>query len=191
VGPLRRDPPKPVAFPWERLDGRPLVYGSLGTLQNSRAPIFRCFAEACGGLDVQLVLSHGGGLTNAEAESLERLPGAPLVVSYAPQFEVLSRASATITHAGLNTVLDSLANGVPVVTVPITYEQPAIARRVERARAGRSVSMARLKQAVLRPALQQVLGDPEYRAAAARLADASRAAGGVAKAADIVETALV
>src|SRR5262249_25445407 len=29
VGPLRRDPPKPVAFPWERLDGRPLVYGSL------------------------------------------------------------------------------------------------------------------------------------------------------------------
>ena len=64
------------------------------------------------------------------------LPGDPLVVSYAPQIDLLARAALTITHAGLNTVLDSMANGVPVVAVPITYEQPAIARRVEWAGAG-------------------------------------------------------
>src|SRR5688500_9524326 len=101
VGPLRRTPSGAVPFPWERLDGRPLVYASLGTLQNSREAVFRCFAEACRALNVQLVMSHGGGLTDAQASNL---PGSPLVVSYAPQEELLKRAHLTVTHAGLNTV---------------------------------------------------------------------------------------
>src|SRR5204862_5919370 len=100
VGPLRRPRATPVPFPWERLDGRPLVYASLGTLQNSREPLFRCFAEACKDLNVQLVMSHGGGLTPQQASAL---PGGPLVVGYAPQEELLSRARLTLTHAGLNT----------------------------------------------------------------------------------------
>jgi MGT family glycosyltransferase len=164
-----------------------LVYGSLGTLQNSRAPIFRCFAEACRDLDVQLVLSHGGGLTKAEEETM---PGRPLVVSYAPQFDLLARASLTLTHAGLNTVLDSLANGVPVAAVPITYEQPAIARRVEWARAGRAIPLSRLEPVRLRAVIREILADGEYRAAVRRIADATRAAGGVVKAADIIEASL-
>src|SRR5262249_4370127 len=61
VGPLRGAPHREIEFPWDRLDGRPLVYASLGTLQNSREPLFRCFAEACRDLEVQLVISHGGG----------------------------------------------------------------------------------------------------------------------------------
>ena len=50
-----------VEFPFEKLDGRPLVYGSMGTLQNRQKHIFGIIAEACAGLDVQLVLSLGGG----------------------------------------------------------------------------------------------------------------------------------
>jgi len=53
------------------------------------------------------------------AEAVQRLPGSPLVV-YAPQLELLAKARLTITHAGLNTVLDSLSNGVPLVAIPIT-----------------------------------------------------------------------
>jgi MGT family glycosyltransferase len=187
VGPLRRTPPGAVSFPWDRLDGRPLVYASLGTLQNSREPLFRCFAEACQGLDAQLVISHGGGLTEAQAA----LPGTPLVVAYAPQFELLARAALTMTHAGLNTVLDSLANGVPLVTIPITYEQPAIARRVEWTGAGRSVPLARLTPRRLAEAVREVLGQSHYRLAAERIRGAIRTAGGVARAADLVERAAV
>ena len=184
VGPLRGGALRPVEFPWDRLDGRPLVYASLGTLQNTREPLFRTFAEACRGLDVQLVISHGGGLSEQEAAGL---PGNPLVVSYAPQVDLLARAALTITHAGLNTVLDSMANGVPVVAVPITYEQPAIARRVEWAGAGRVIGLNRLTPSRLREAARAVLEQPGYRAAARRLADATRSAGGTRRAADIVE----
>ena len=87
---------------------------------------------------MQLVISHGGGLTEAQASSL---PGSPLAVRYAPQEELLARAQLTLTHAGLNTVLDSLTHGVPMVAVPITYEQPAIARRVEWHGCGESASL--------------------------------------------------
>ncbi len=58
-------PRYPWAFPWDRLDGRPLVYASLGTLQNSREAVFRRIAEACQEMQIQLVISHGGGLSGA------------------------------------------------------------------------------------------------------------------------------
>jgi MGT family glycosyltransferase len=185
VGPLRRSVSQPIPFPWERLDGRPLVYASLGTLQNTREPVFRCFAEACRGFDVQLVISHGGGLTPEQAANL---PGRPLVVPYAPQVELLARARLTITHAGLNTVLDSLAHGVPLVTVPITYEQPAIARRVEWTGSGRSILLRRLAPRVLASAVREVLHDPRYRTSAQQVALGIRQAGGVSRAADIIES---
>jgi MGT family glycosyltransferase len=187
VGPLRDVRRKSVPFPWDRLDGRPLVYASLGTLQNAREPLFRCFAEACRGLRVQLVLSHGGGLTREQAAAL---PGDPVVVAYAPQVELLARACLTITHAGLNTVLDSLSHGVPLVVVPITYEQPAIARRVEWAGAGRCMPLSRARPDRLRDLVSTVLRNERYRNAARRLAGDIRSAGGVQRAADIVETSV-
>lgn len=186
VGPLRR-PTSNQSFPWERLDGRPLVYASLGTLQNSREPVFRCFAEACRGLDVQLVISHGGGLTPDEAANL---PGDPVVVDYAPQCELLARARLTVTHAGLNTVLDSLANGVPLVTVPITYEQPAIARRVEWTGSGRSLHLTRLSAGRLRTMVAELLGESRYATSARRVSDSIARAGGVVRAAALAEGAV-
>jgi hypothetical protein len=65
--------PRPEApFPWEQLDGRPLVYASLGTLQNGLSAVFRIIAEACAPLGVQLVLGLGNGLL---LEDLRDLPG--------------------------------------------------------------------------------------------------------------------
>jgi MGT family glycosyltransferase len=187
VGPLRGADTRGDGFPWELLDGRPVVFGSLGTLQNSREPVFRAFAEACDGLGVQLVLSHGGGLTDEEAS---RLPGSPLVFRYVPQEQVLARATVTLTHAGLNTVLDSLANGVPLVTVPIAYEQPAIARRVEWHGCGESVRFSRLSAGLVREMLRHVMERTVYRDAASRMQSAIRSAGGVTHAATIIETAV-
>ena len=187
VGPLRGPEPHSPEFPWARLDGRPLVYASLGTLQNSREEIFRCFAAACQDLDVQLVLSHGGGLTDAQASSL---PGSPLVVRYAPQRQLLQRAQLTVTHAGLNTVLDSLAHGVPLVAVPITYEQPSIARRVEWHACGESIAPGRLDVRRLRRRLTSVLDNARYRGGAARMREAIARAGGVERATLLIETAV-
>lgn len=184
TGPLRRAAPVPVSFPWEKLDGRPLIYASLGTLQHGKREIFRRFAEACAPLDVQLVISHNGGLDDS---AVADLPGHPLAVGFAPQCELLAGASLTLTHAGLNTVLDSLAAGAPMIATPITYEQPAIAARVKASGTGVSIPFSRLKALRLRETVRGMLEDSVWREQAAKAARAIREAGGVEKAASIVE----
>jgi zeaxanthin glucosyltransferase len=188
VGPLRRSSPQEIPFPWDKLDGRPLVYASLGTLQQSKKEVFQCFAEACSGLDVQLVLTHNRGL---DEKSIAALPGDPVVVDYAPQQAVLSRAAVTLTHAGLNTVLDSLSHGVPMVAVPVTYEQPAIAERLRWTGAGRVIPLQGVSAAKVRENIQAVLTDDSYAENARRLAASIGKSGGVSRAADIVETVIV
>jgi MGT family glycosyltransferase len=187
TGPWRDDAAPPVSFPWHQLSGAPLVYATLGTLQNQKAELFHVIAAACDGLDVQLVLTHGGALSNADAR---KLPGQPLVVRYAPQRTLLARAALTIAHGGLNTVLDSLSFGVPLVVVPVTHEQPGIAARVAWSGAGRVVPLRRVTLERLRDAVTEVLRGESFGRAAGRVQASIQAAGGVARAADIIEEAV-
>ncbi len=127
-----------VDFPYEKLTGQPLIYASLGTVQNRLQYVFRDIAQACEGLDVQFVMSLGGSL---EPEALPKLPGEPLVVKYVPQLELLKKTTFMITHAGMNTTLECLTNGVPMVAIPIANDQPGIAARIAWAGAGEVVSL--------------------------------------------------
>ena len=187
AGPLRNPSGVTVPFPWERLDGRPLVYASLGTLQFSKEEVFRCFAAACAELGLQLVLAHCGGLS---PRAVELLPGNPVAVNYAPQLEVLARARLALTHAGLNTVLDGLSCGIPLVAVPITYEQPAIAARLLYTGTGKLVGLKGLHAPQLKAAIRAVLDEPSYVRNAQVVASSIRSAGGARRAADIIETLL-
>ena len=178
---------EPVSFPYEKLTDQPLIYASMGTLQNRLLWIFQAIAEACRELDVQLVISLGGG---NNPESLPQLPGNPLVVGYAPQLELLKRATLTITHAGMNTTLESLTNGVPIVAIPITNDQPGVAARVAWTGAGVVVPLKKVSVEKLQNAIQQVLTEDSYKKNALRLQEAIKQAGGVNRAADIIEQAV-
>ena len=176
-----------VDFPWHRLDGRPLIYASLGTLQNGSEAIFRTITDACAGLDAQLVISLGGGLDPA---GLGTLAGDPLVVRFAPQLELLRRAVLVITHAGLNTVLESLAEGVPLVAVPLGNDQPGVAARLKARGACVVVSRHSLTPGRLRKAVVAVLQDAKYSKAAKVLQEAIRRLDGPNRAADLIEEVL-
>lgn len=176
-----------VPFPWQALNGKPLIYASLGTIQNQNLAVFTGIAEACHHLDAQLVIALGGG---GSPTALPPLPGEPLVVEFAPQLELLQRATLTITHAGLNTVLESLSCGVPMVAVPIANDQPGVAARVAWSGSGTVVPIKRATTQRLRSAIVQVWNNPSYVENARRLQKAIAAAGGVSRAADIVELAI-
>jgi len=184
TGPLRKPQLITIPFPWERLNGRPLVYASLGTLQNGRDRVFQIFAEACSTLDVQLVLA------GISAETARAFAGKPLAVAYAPQIQVLQKAALTLTHAGLNTVLDSLSCAVPMVAVPINYEQPAIAERVRWTGAGEVIPFSALEIGKLRQLISTVLNTASYKQSAVSSAKAVQSAGGVRRAADIIESVI-
>lgn len=99
-----------VDFPWERRTGEPLIYASMGTLTNGLADVYRTIAAATAKQKgVQLVLSIGDQL---DPEQIGPVPSNTILVQRAPQLELLKPASVCITHAGLNTVRECLAQGV-------------------------------------------------------------------------------
>ena len=163
---------------------RPLIYGSLGTIQNRKKELFWTMAAACAELDVQLVIAHSGVLSDEEARSL---PGRTLAVRWVPQPAILKNANLCITHCGMNTVLDALSQGVPCVGIPQAHEQPAIARRLEWTGTGISLGVDPLTPRSLRAGIEKLLGEPAYYQAARRLQAAIKVAGGVIRAADICE----
>ncbi len=188
VGPLHSSASRGrTDFPWDRLDGRPLIYASLGTIQNRLGWAFRAIAEGCEGLDAQLVLSLGGGLEQAR---FANLPGDPIVVPFAPQLELLKHAAVCITHAGLNTALESLTNGVPMVAIPITNDQPGVAARVRWTGSGEVVPLKKLNAASVRQAVSNVLTKPRFRDHARKLQAGIAGLKPLERASEIVESVL-
>lgn len=185
-------PRPPIPFPWDQINPQqPLIYASLGTLQNRQQWMFEAIAQACQDLQadqdlpVQLVISLGN-----RDRAIPTLPGHPIVVPYAPQLELLQQASLVITHAGLNTTLEALTQGVPLVAIPITSDQPGVAARIVWSGAGVMIPPHRLTVTKLKQAIIQVLQQPSYRHNAQRLQQAIARSGGVVQAADLIENAV-
>ena len=133
-----------IAFPWSHLErDRPLIYTSMGTLQNNIAGTFRAIAEAVAQCRhaprPQLVLALGGSPVE-----LGDLPGDPIVARYAPQVELLARADVAIVHGGLNGTLEALRAGVPMVVIPVTNDQPGVAARTRYVGAGTTIGLGSL-----------------------------------------------
>lgn len=182
-GPLRAEPSSGGGG-LSRTDGRPLVYASLGTLLGARIGVFRTIAEACRRLDLALLVAHGGRLSPGQTASLA---GAPEVHAFVPQLDILPRAALAITNGGLNTVLDALTFGVPVIAIPLAFEQGAIASRLVRSGTGAAIRPLTLSTGRLARLAHGVLSDPAYARRAAAIGAEIAEAGGVTRAADIVE----
>jgi MGT family glycosyltransferase len=188
AGPFQDDKGRsPVPFPWEQLTGKPIIFGSLGTLVNGLGDVYKHILKAVEPLeDVQVVLPVG---KNISPETLGRIPSNVIVVRSAPQIELLKRATLCITHAGLNTVLESLAHGVPMVAIPIGYDQPGTAARIAHHGVGEFVELDELTTERLRGLIENVLQDPSYRKRADYFQKVISKTRGLDVAANIIEQA--
>ncbi|KIP88002.1 MULTISPECIES: glycosyltransferase [Pseudomonas] len=186
VGPLR-SPATPQQGEWPIDKKRPFFFASLGTLQGDRLGLFERIAKACRRIDAQLLIAHCGKLNAAQEQQLIK-HGATWVTDFAPQQWALEQADAVITHGGLNTVMDAIAARTPMLVMPIAFDQPGVAARVAYRGVGsqlsRRASVSRI-EAALRALLAQPL--PGFDPLIAEL----QQAGGVPRAADIVEAALL
>lgn len=182
--PWRRSEPEEI-LPTD--DDRPLIFCSLGSLQGARRSLFAAMTSACAAAGARAVVAHGGGLSEHEVGSL---PGDPLVRAFLPQTRILQQCSAAILHGGFNTVLDALAAGIPIVAVPLAFEQPATAARLARVGAACVVSPAEAGRGGLQSALRRVLANPTYRRDARLFATGIAAGGGATEAAELVDAAL-
>ncbi|HEX8511729.1 MAG TPA: nucleotide disphospho-sugar-binding domain-containing protein [Allosphingosinicella sp.] len=183
TGPFRGGAPGRFELPPG--DPRPLIYCSLGTLQGSRSRIFRKVARACVMLDLRLLLTQAnrGRLKPGD------LPGAPLIYDWVPQEAVLAHADLVVCHGGMNTVLEPLAAGLPLVVMPLAFDQSAVAARLERAGVAK-VPGSRTSARRLAEAMNEVRTKPGFRERASAVRLEIRESGGTARAADLIEAAL-
>jgi MGT family glycosyltransferase len=178
----------PVEFPWERLTGEPIVYVSMGTLQNGVTETFRAIAASARRLKhLQFVLAIGNQIT---PEQIGETASNVLTVAYAPQIELLKRTSLCITHAGLNTVLEALRFGVPLLAIPITNDQPGVAARIAHKEVGLVISQDNLSSSDLPALITHAVEDSTLRANARHLSEAISKTNGLAMAAGLIEKAL-
>jgi len=175
-------------FPWERLTGEPLIYAWMGTILNGRVDVFRTIvAGLAKHKDLQLVLSIGDQL---DPEQIGPVPKNAVIVKRAPQLELLKQTSVCITHGGLNTVLESLAQGVPQVAIPVTFDQLGVAARIAYHQTGVVTSLDKLTADHLSTLLDEVLTNSIYRDNAGRLQKTIAKTNGLSAAADLVEESL-
>jgi len=177
-----------VPFAWEWLDGRPLIYASCGTLQNRLEHVFRTIIEVCAPLNAQTVIALGKDAL--PPSFFGDVPANIKLVAYAPQMRLIGQAALCITHAGLNTTLDCLEAGVPMVAIPLASEQPGIAMRIAHLGTGIVVPLAELTFDTLSAAVKKVLGDPKYQEAAQAASRAITKLQPAAEAVRIVEEVL-
>jgi MGT family glycosyltransferase len=180
VGPAMDANRPPVDFPFEQLDGRPLIFISLGTVNNEAREFYQACFEAFGGDSWQVVLSIGKRLDPA---TLHNIPANFIVRAYVPQLEILKRAALFITHGGMNSVQEGLYFNVPLVVIPQTDEQFLVGKQVARLGAGVLLRKGETNVTALRTAAEQVIGDPAYQTRATAVGETLRRAGGVQRAA--------
>ena len=155
----------------------------LGTLFNADASFYRRCMDGLATLDAQVVLSVG---RRVAIDSLGAAPANMMLRTHVPQLEVLERASAFITHGGMNSVSESLFYGVPMVVIPQMSEQEVVAGRTHQLGAGIVLSKPDVTADTLRSSVDRLLADGDFRQRARAIGDSFRAAGGVERAADLV-----
>jgi MGT family glycosyltransferase len=149
----------------------PLLYVSLGSVL-SDAAFYRACVDQFG---------DGGWQVAMNARDVEA-PANFDVRPWFPQPAVLKHATVFISHGGMNSTMEALHQGVPLVVVPQTPEQVANADRVAELGLGERVD----DHANLREAVERVASSGTIRRNLDRMRAAIDAGGGAVRAADVI-----
>lgn len=170
VGPLL--PPRLELTPppwWERLDERPLVIVSQGTLANvDLGQLLLPAMQGLAGGELQLLLTTGG---RDPALLGDVIPANAIVTDHVPFELALPRAAALVTNGGYGSVQSALAHGVPLVVAGTGEDKAEVATRVAWSGAGINLHCNEPTAAMVATAVRKVVGEPRYRARARLLAE--------------------
>ncbi|MFH1022569.1 MAG: nucleotide disphospho-sugar-binding domain-containing protein [Planctomycetota bacterium] len=126
---------------------RPLAYVSMGSSGSSKrlAGILTQVMDV--GYDVAV-----SGISAGEGDALRRavpaLRGRAVLAEFLNPSAVLDRATVVICHGGSGTIYQAIEKGAPVLALPENADQAMAARAVEKAGAGRIVTMTTLGDAL-------------------------------------------
>ncbi|WP_448611172.1 macrolide family glycosyltransferase [Geodermatophilus sp. URMC 60] len=170
--------------PWSPPDPHaPVLYISLGTIFTDNPAFYRTCIEAFGDGPWQVAMTIG----DLDPAAIGPVPPGIDVRPRFPQPAVLRHARAFLSHAGMNSTMEALYYGVPLVTLPQMPEQAANADRVVELGLGERLATDTLTPDALRQAVSRVTTDGQVRANLERMRRAIRDAGGAERGALLIE----
>jgi UDP:flavonoid glycosyltransferase YjiC (YdhE family) len=146
----------------------PLVYMTLGTNNstNSDVSMFRSVIDGLEGLDIDVLITIGFG---KNPDMIGPLASNAHMENYVPQSLLLPHCSAVICHGGPGTILNSLAQGLPLLILPQGADQYVMGDRVLEAGVGLRLVPADVNPSSVRASVLSLLEMSSYRAGAHRL----------------------
>jgi len=148
------------------LDGAPLVYFTLGTVFNIESgDLFPRVLVGLRTLPVNVIATVGQQI---DPTAFGAMPAQVRIERFIPQAKILARCDLMVCHGGSGSVVGALANGVPMVLLPMGADQPMNARRCAELGVGRTVDALTATPASIAAAVAAMLADDRARTAARR-----------------------
>lgn len=132
----------------------PLIYISLGTIVNNIKSFYRKCIRAFEHENVQVIMSIGSVVNK---DRLGKIPDNFSIYSFVPQLEVLSNTDVFITHGGMNSIMESLYYGVPMIVIPFITDQPLNAKRIEELQLGKKLEFRKITSEMIRTTTLSVM----------------------------------
>ena len=168
-------------FDLAEINGKNTIYISLGTVFNQAINFYKLCFEAFANNNHTVVMSIG---EKTRASDLGEIPKSFIVKKYVPQTEVLKYTKLFITHGGMNSVHEGLYNGVPLIVIPQSADQPVIAGQVANIGVGIQLQMKNLTANQLREAADHVLNNRSFHEAVSNIKESFQKSGGYHRAVD-------
>lgn len=169
---------------WQPSGDRPVLLISLGTAATGWPEFFSLAVEAFRDSQWDVVMAVGDHI---EVDRLGDLPDHFHVSRHVPQLDVLAHAALFVTHGGMNSTMEALYNGVPMVVIPQMNEQRANGLRVEELGLGRLLTATDTTVESLRKHVDEVHADQGVKDRVTALQATMRQVDGPVVAADAIE----
>lgn len=164
-------------------DNRQVIFISLGTVCRDGKGFFRTCIQALTDSPYRVLMAIG---EHTSLSDLGEIPDHISCATFVAQLQVLEIADLFVTHGGMNSTLESISCGVPMVLYPQQEEQTDNAYNIASLGMG-EVLPKEFSAAELRAMIDHIITTPSYGHQVECFASEIRSCGGVGRAVDIIE----
>ncbi|WP_278022426.1 macrolide family glycosyltransferase [Flavobacterium ginsengisoli] len=169
-----------VDFPFEKIEGKKVIYISLGTIfSNHSTDLNHMFFKAFADTEYVVVMAaHKVNLAETE------IPKNFIIRDYVPQLEILKKTTAAITHGGMNSMGDLLYYNIPFISIPLGADQFFLSNRAEELGATIVLDANTITAETIKNSIEKILANSSYNENSTKISDSFKSAGGYKKAAE-------
>jgi MGT family glycosyltransferase len=187
IGPVLSPRSQKIDFDWIKFEkisqNRSKILVSIGTTfdHTQKKQFFNKVVEAFADENITVIVV-------SDPDLFENIPDNFIIQKHIPQLEIIQHMQAVVCHGGNNTVCETLSYGIPLIVIPIAYDQSFVSTCVTDSGAGIRLNFNRFKTSHLKEAVYSILNNDLYSKNAKMIQSSFEIAGGISKGADYLQT---